>query len=145
MIYHKFWGRGLCTVLSESFCIFKALVISVLKPFLNFVHCTFLKRTQNQYGDPWLSLLCYMWKYLKRCDDITGLLFVSQENERTKDLIIEQKFHRTIIGQKGEKIREVRDKFPEVLPLITEPNPSSIISWKDFFPPGEVVNVNISV
>lgn len=37
-----------------------------------------------------------------------------QENERTKDLIVEQKFHRTIIGQKGEKIKEVRDKFPEV-------------------------------
>uniref|UniRef100_A0AAR2KTZ9 Vigilin n=1 Tax=Pygocentrus nattereri TaxID=42514 RepID=A0AAR2KTZ9_PYGNA len=37
------------------------------------------------------------------------------ENERTKDLIIEQKFHRTIIGQKGEKIKEVRDKFPEVI------------------------------
>lgn len=37
-----------------------------------------------------------------------------QENERTKDLIVDQKFHRTIIGQKGEKIKEVRDKFPEV-------------------------------
>lgn len=37
-----------------------------------------------------------------------------QENERTKDLIIEQRFHRAIIGQKGEKIKEVRDKFPEV-------------------------------
>uniref|UniRef100_A0A672JEZ2 Vigilin n=1 Tax=Salarias fasciatus TaxID=181472 RepID=A0A672JEZ2_SALFA len=36
------------------------------------------------------------------------------ENERTKDLIIEQRFHRAIIGQKGEKIKEVRDKFPEV-------------------------------
>lgn len=37
-----------------------------------------------------------------------------QENERTRDLIIEQRFHRTIIGQKGERIREIRDKFPEV-------------------------------
>ncbi|KAH0623971.1 hypothetical protein JD844_007202 [Phrynosoma platyrhinos] len=36
------------------------------------------------------------------------------ENERTKDLIIDQKFHRTIIGQKGERIRDTRDKFPEV-------------------------------
>lgn len=42
------------------------------------------------------------------------VLSCSQENERTKDLIVEQKFHRTIIGQKGEKIKEVRDKFPEV-------------------------------
>lgn len=29
-------------------------------------------------------------------------------------MIIEQRFHRAIIGQKGEKIKEVRDKFPEV-------------------------------
>ncbi|XP_034020632.1 vigilin isoform X2 [Thalassophryne amazonica] len=44
------------------------------------------------------------------------------ENERTKDLIVDQKFHRTIIGQKGEKIKEVRDKFPEV--IINFPDPS---------------------
>ncbi|XP_058479525.1 vigilin [Solea solea] len=44
------------------------------------------------------------------------------ENERTKDMIVEQKFHRTIIGQKGEKIKEVRDKFPEV--IINFPDPS---------------------
>lgn len=53
------------------------------------------------------------------------LIVCPQENERTKDLIIEQKFHRTIIGQKGEKIKEVRDKFPEVLqtrPVCHEPS-----------------------
>ncbi|KAK6323238.1 hypothetical protein J4Q44_G00055770 [Coregonus suidteri] len=44
------------------------------------------------------------------------------ENELTKDLIVEQKFHRTIIGQKGEKIKEVRDKFPEV--MINFPDPA---------------------
>ncbi|KAM8746099.1 high density lipoprotein binding protein a isoform 2-T2 [Acanthopagrus schlegelii] len=44
------------------------------------------------------------------------------ENERTKDLIIEQRFHRAIIGQKGEKIKEVRDKFPEV--IINFPDPA---------------------
>uniref|UniRef100_A0AAY4ARQ8 Vigilin n=1 Tax=Denticeps clupeoides TaxID=299321 RepID=A0AAY4ARQ8_9TELE len=44
------------------------------------------------------------------------------ENERTKDMIVDQKFHRTIIGQKGEKIKEVRDKFPEV--IINFPDPS---------------------
>uniref|UniRef100_A0A3P8Y0C0 Vigilin n=1 Tax=Esox lucius TaxID=8010 RepID=A0A3P8Y0C0_ESOLU len=45
------------------------------------------------------------------------------ENERTKDLIIEQRFHRAIIGQKGEKIKDVRDKFPEV--IINFPDPSA--------------------
>ncbi|XP_053314560.1 vigilin [Spea bombifrons] len=44
------------------------------------------------------------------------------ENERTKDLIIDQKFHRTIIGQKGERIREIREKFPEV--IINFPDPA---------------------
>ncbi|XP_043539573.1 vigilin-like [Chiloscyllium plagiosum] len=46
---------------------------------------------------------------------------VRMENERTKDLIIEQRLHRSIIGQKGEKIKEVRDKFPEV--IINFPDP----------------------
>ncbi|XP_056420711.1 vigilin [Hyla sarda] len=44
------------------------------------------------------------------------------ENERTKDLIIDQKFHRTIIGQKGERIREIREKFPDV--IINFPDPT---------------------
>ncbi|XP_061833459.1 high density lipoprotein binding protein a isoform X2 [Nerophis lumbriciformis] len=44
------------------------------------------------------------------------------ENERTKDLIIEQRLHRAIIGQKGENIKEVRDKFPEV--IINFPDPA---------------------
>ncbi|MBN3286830.1 VIGLN protein, partial [Polyodon spathula] len=44
------------------------------------------------------------------------------ENERTKDMIIEHRLHRTIIGQKGEKIKEVRDKFPEV--IINFPDPT---------------------
>lgn len=73
--------------------------------------------------------LCIL-QFCALCENISqlGYCVPSQENERTKDLIIEQKFHRTIIGQKGEKIREVRDKFPEVLPSNTESNPSSVIS-----------------
>ncbi|KAG8580681.1 hypothetical protein GDO81_007386 [Engystomops pustulosus] len=45
------------------------------------------------------------------------------ENERTKDLIVDQKFHRTIIGQKGERIREIREKFPDV--IINFPDPAT--------------------
>uniref|UniRef100_S4RAX2 Vigilin n=1 Tax=Petromyzon marinus TaxID=7757 RepID=S4RAX2_PETMA len=44
------------------------------------------------------------------------------ENERTKDLIIEHKLHRAIIGQKGERIKEVREKFLEV--IINFPDPA---------------------
>ncbi|GBM34136.1 Vigilin [Araneus ventricosus] len=43
------------------------------------------------------------------------------ENEINKDLVIEQRFHRNIIGAKGEKIREIRDKFNQV--NITFPEP----------------------
>lgn len=47
------------------------------------------------------------------------------ENERTKDIIIEQRFHRTIIGQKGAKIREIRDKFNQVQISFPEPGRKS--------------------
>ncbi|GAB1602236.1 vigilin-like [Argonauta hians] len=36
------------------------------------------------------------------------------ENEKSRDIIIEQRFHKTIIGARGEKIREIRDKFNQV-------------------------------
>ncbi|KAG8224048.1 hypothetical protein J437_LFUL001125 [Ladona fulva] len=42
------------------------------------------------------------------------------ENEKEKDLIIEQHYYKSIIGAKGEKIREIREKFNQV--QITFPN-----------------------
>ncbi|KRT83784.1 K Homology domain containing protein, partial [Oryctes borbonicus] len=36
------------------------------------------------------------------------------ENEKEKDVIIEQRHYKNIIGAKGEKIREIRDKFNQV-------------------------------
>ena len=43
-----------------------------------------------------------------------------QENERSKDVIIDNRFHKQIIGTKGEKIREIRDRFNgvQVSPLM---------------------------
>ncbi|KAK7477919.1 hypothetical protein BaRGS_00030828, partial [Batillaria attramentaria] len=43
------------------------------------------------------------------------------ENEKTRDIIIEQRFHGTIIGARGENIREIREKFNQV--QITFPDP----------------------
>ncbi|XP_070561985.1 vigilin-like [Ptychodera flava] len=43
------------------------------------------------------------------------------ENEKSRDILIEQRFHRTIIGAKGENIRDIRDKFNQV--NITFPDP----------------------
>jgi len=36
------------------------------------------------------------------------------ENERKKDIIIPHKFHKNIIGQKGENIKQIRQEFPAV-------------------------------
>lgn len=35
-------------------------------------------------------------------------------NEKSKDVIIEQRFHRILIGQQGSKISALKDEFPEV-------------------------------
>ena len=37
-----------------------------------------------------------------------------QENEKSRDILIEQRFHRMLIGAKGEGIKLVRDKFNQV-------------------------------
>jgi len=36
------------------------------------------------------------------------------DNEKSRDIIIDHKYHKNIIGQKGEKVREIRDRFSEV-------------------------------
>jgi len=36
------------------------------------------------------------------------------ENERSKDILIEHRFHKNIIGQKGDRVKEIRERFPEV-------------------------------
>ncbi|KFM62860.1 Vigilin, partial [Stegodyphus mimosarum] len=43
------------------------------------------------------------------------------ENEVSKELVIEQRFHRNIIGAKGEKIKEIRDRFNLVNVAFPEP------------------------
>ncbi|EDV24343.1 uncharacterized protein TRIADDRAFT_26766 [Trichoplax adhaerens] len=45
------------------------------------------------------------------------------ENERVKDLVFEQKFHRRIIGSKGSNIREISAAYPEI--SINFPDPQS--------------------
>ncbi|XP_017472709.1 PREDICTED: vigilin isoform X2 [Rhagoletis zephyria] len=43
------------------------------------------------------------------------------ENEKSKDVIIDRRLHRSIIGAKGEKIREIKDRYRQV--TITIPSP----------------------
>jgi len=49
-------------------------------------------------------------------------MVATMENEITKEINIEHRFHRTMIGTKGEKIREIRDQYNQV--QITFPDAS---------------------
>jgi len=40
--------------------------------------------------------------------------FVLQENEMSRNLVLEQRLHRLIIGSQGSRIREIREQFPAV-------------------------------
>lgn len=44
-----------------------------------------------------------------------------QENERSKDILIDNKYHKLIIGTKGDKVREVRDRFNGIQISFPEP------------------------
>lgn len=54
-------------------------------------------------------------------------LVAKMENEKERDIIIEQRFHRNIIGTKGDKIREIRDKFNQVQISFPDPGEQSEI------------------
>lgn len=43
------------------------------------------------------------------------------ENENEKDVVIDHRFHRDIIGSKGDNIKEIRDKFNQVQIIIPSP------------------------
>ena len=47
-----------------------------------------------------------------------------QENEKTRDIIIEQRFHGNIIGARGEKVQEIRSMFNQV--QISFPDPGKM-------------------
>lgn len=66
------------------------------------------------------------WKLVKILQRSIQIYFL-QENEKTRDIIIEQRFHRTIIGAKGEKIREIKDKFNQVQVTFPDPGKKSDI------------------
>lgn len=42
-------------------------------------------------------------------------MIAKMELEKEKDVIIDCKYHRALIGQKGETIRETKEKFSNVL------------------------------
>jgi len=77
-----------------------------------------------------------MYRYLVLCQfncaatDVDELLqsvemarmFRFQDNEKTRDVMIDHRFHKAIIGAQGSNIRDIRDKFNSV--VISFPDPS---------------------
>lgn len=49
------------------------------------------------------------------------------ENEKSKDVIIDRRLHRSIIGAKGEKIRELKDRYRQVTIVIPTPQENTDI------------------
>lgn len=52
-------------------------------------------------------------------------LVTKMENEKERDIHIDQRFHRTIIGTKGDKIKEIRDRFNQVQISFPDPGEQS--------------------
>uniref|UniRef100_A0A2P2HWJ6 Vigilin n=1 Tax=Hirondellea gigas TaxID=1518452 RepID=A0A2P2HWJ6_9CRUS len=47
------------------------------------------------------------------------------ENEKERELVIEHRLHRNIIGQRGERIREIKDQFNQVQISLPDPGQKS--------------------
>lgn len=69
-------------------------------------------------------------------------MVATMENEITKEINIEHRFHRTMIGTKGEKIREIREKYNQV--QITFPDASKQSNMVVVRGPREDVNAVVA-
>jgi len=69
-------------------------------------------------------------------------MVATMENEITKEINIEHRFHRTMIGTKGEKIREIRDQYNQV--QITFPDASKQSNTVTVRGPREDVNAVVA-
>jgi len=69
-------------------------------------------------------------------------MVATMENEITKEINIEHRFHRTMIGTKGEKIREIRDQYNQV--QITFPDASKQSNMVVVRGPREDVNAVVT-
>ncbi len=62
---------------------------------------------------PWSELYLDFFCFSFLIKELEGLVH-KMENEREKDLIIESRFHRQLIGPKGENIQKMREDFVNV-------------------------------
>jgi len=53
------------------------------------------------------------------------MLYLFQDNEKTRDVIIDHRFHKAIIGAQGANIRDIREKFNNVVILFPDQSKQS--------------------
>ena len=74
-----------------------------------------LKLTCELWTNQWTSYLnLLMWPNV-----------VFQDNEKTRDIMIDHRYHKTIIGAQGANIRGIREKFSSVVISFPDPNKQS--------------------
>lgn len=59
--------------------------------------------------------------------------FHLQENEKSKDVIIEQRYHRLLIGPQGSRIKDLRERFQQVQIVFPDPSKKSDIVQVSYF------------
>ncbi|VDK29175.1 unnamed protein product [Gongylonema pulchrum] len=64
---------------------------------------------------------------VKRAIDEIEEIVKRLENEKTRDILIEQRFHKQLIGSKGETVQKLREQFPSVIISFPDPGKKSDI------------------
>ena len=64
-------------------------------------------------------------RFVLSVKNYVDLCIFTQENEKTRDIIIDQKFHRSIIGAGGDNINEIRENFSDVQILFPDSSKKS--------------------
>jgi len=64
-------------------------------------------------------------KAVQACRKEIEQMVQKMKDEVSKEITIEQKFHRALIGNKGDNIREIRDQFPNVIITFPDTNRQS--------------------
>ena len=74
-----------------------------------------------QFTSVYVLFADLIWKVYFYCCNVCQNVVV-QDNERSRDIMIDHRFHKTIIGAQGAGIRDIRDKFGGV--VVSFPDPS---------------------
>uniref|UniRef100_A0AC35TXN0 Vigilin n=1 Tax=Rhabditophanes sp. KR3021 TaxID=114890 RepID=A0AC35TXN0_9BILA len=64
---------------------------------------------------------------VKKCIEQIKEAVKKLENEKSRDIIVEQRFHKNIIGSKGESVNKLRQQYPSVVVIVPDASAKSDI------------------